>query len=118
VRSDPDRVQDILEAIDRIGRYAARGREAFDDDELIQVWVVRHLQVIGEAASKLSQSSRDLQPDVPWRKIIGMRHVLVHGYFEVDLDLVWSVVEHDMAPLRHAVAMLAADHADETDQPQ
>jgi uncharacterized protein with HEPN domain len=118
VRSDPDRVQDILEAIDRIRRYSARGREAFDHDELIQVWVVRHLQVIGEAASKLSQIARDQQPDVPWRKIIGMRHVLVHGYFEVDLDLVWTVVEHDLAPLRRAVALMTADNAEETDQPR
>jgi DNA-binding LacI/PurR family transcriptional regulator len=62
VRSDRDRVQDILEAIDRVGRYTANGREAFDDDELIQVWVVRHLQVIGEA-SRLSQGARDQQPD-------------------------------------------------------
>jgi uncharacterized protein with HEPN domain len=115
VRSDRDRIQDIIEAIDRVRRYTANGRETFDADELIQVWVVRHLQVIGEAASRLSQSARDQQPDVPWREIIGMRHVLVHGYFEVDLDLVWSVVEHELAALRRAVARMAANHAGETD---
>lgn len=57
----------------------------FDDDELVQVWVVRHLQIIGEAAGRLSDNMRRQQPDVPWRKIIRMRSVLVHGYFEVDL---------------------------------
>jgi uncharacterized protein with HEPN domain len=100
VRSDPDRLQDIIEAIGRIERHNNGGRTAFDDHELIQVWVVRHLQIIGEAAAnRLSQGARDQLPDVSWRKIVGMRHILVHGYFEVDLDLVWSVVEHELTPV-------------------
>lgn len=99
-------MQDILEAIERVERHTAAGRAAFDADELIQVWVVRHLQIIGEAASRLSEDARSRQPDIPWRKIIGMRHVLVHGYFEVDLDLVWSVVEHELAALRSAIALM------------
>ncbi|MGH3899137.1 MAG: HepT-like ribonuclease domain-containing protein [Pseudonocardiaceae bacterium] len=106
MRSDPDRVQDILEAIERVERHTGGGRAAFDTDELIQVWVVRHLQIIGEAASRLSDDARSRQPDIPWRKIIGMRHVLVHGYFDVDLDLVWSVVEHELAALRSAIAVM------------
>lgn len=114
MRSDPDRVQDILEAIERVERHTAAGRAAFDSDELIQVWVVRHLQIIGEAANRLSEDARDRQPDIPWRKIIGMRHVLVHGYFEVGLDLVWSglvwfVVEHELATLRNAIALMASE---------
>ncbi|MGH3936594.1 MAG: HepT-like ribonuclease domain-containing protein [Pseudonocardiaceae bacterium] len=88
MRSDLDRVQDILEAIERVERHTDGGRAAFDTDELIQVWVVRHLQIIGEAASRLSDDARSRQPDIPWRKIIDMRHVLVHGYLDVDLDLV------------------------------
>lgn len=118
MRSDPDRVQDILEAIERVDRHTRAGKTAFDEDELIQVWVVRHLQIIGEAASRLSQQARDQQPDVPWREIIGMRHILVHGYFEVDNDLVWSVVENELTPLRTAIARLAGQidtSADATD---
>lgn len=107
MRTDRDRVQDILEAIERIERHTAGGRAVFDADELIQVWVVRHLQIIGEAASRLSDDARDRQSDVPWRKIIGMRHVLVHGYFVVDLDLVWSVVEHELAALHSAITRVA-----------
>ncbi len=68
--------------------------------------MVRHLQIIGEAASRLSDDARSRQPDMPWRKIIGMRHVLVHGYFDVDLDLVWSVVEHELAALRSVIAVM------------
>ncbi len=108
MRSDPDRVRDILEAIERIERHAGRGRAAFDNDELIQVWMVRHLQIIGEAANRLSQEARDQHPAVPWREIIGMRHILVHGYFEVDLDLVWSVVDRELTALREAIAPMSA----------
>ncbi|MDQ2707572.1 MAG: DUF86 domain-containing protein [Actinomycetota bacterium] len=107
MRSDPDRVQDILEAIERVERHTHSGRSTFDNDELIQVWVVRHLQIIGEAASRLSQEARDQQSDGPWREIIGMRHILVHGYFEVDNDLAWSVVEHELGTLRGAIAQMA-----------
>ncbi len=60
---------DVLEAIERIQRHQNPGREVFDTDELVQVWMVRHLQIIGEAVSHM-----------PWRSIIGMRHILVHGY--------------------------------------
>lgn len=109
MRSDPDRVLDILEAIDRVKRHTVGGRPTFDGDELIQVWVVRHLQIIGEAASRLSDDIRAQRPDVPWRKIIGMGHVLVHGYFEVDLDLVWSVVENELGTLRDAIAEIDHD---------
>jgi uncharacterized protein with HEPN domain len=105
-------VRDILEAIERIERHAGRGRAAFDNDELLQVWMVRHLQIIGEAASRLSQDARDQHPAVPWREIIGMRHILVHGYFEVDLDLVWSVVDRELTALRDAIAPMA-DGSDE-----
>lgn len=53
MRDDRERLQDILDAITRIEKYAVRGREAFENDELIQTWVVPHLQIIGEAASKI-----------------------------------------------------------------
>lgn len=72
------RPRDILEAIGRIDRYSSRGRGAFDADELIQNWVVSHLQLIGEACRSMSKELREQNPDVPWDKIIGMRHILVH----------------------------------------
>ena len=76
MRADRDRLADVLEAIERIERHTSTGREAFDTDELVQVWVVRHLQIIGEAVGHLSEDVRARYPDVPWRSIIGMRHVL------------------------------------------
>lgn len=109
MRDPRARLKDILEAIENIDRYASRGREAFDRDELIQSWIVRHLQIIGEAARALPQEVRDKAPVVPWSKIIGMRQILVHGYFGVDLDIVWRAVEQDLPDLgRNVRALLDA----------
>jgi uncharacterized protein with HEPN domain len=64
---------------------------------------MRHLQIIGEAASRVSLKTQDRFSEIPWGKMIGMRHVLVHGYFEIDQDIVWSVVENDIGPLREQI---------------
>ena len=78
MRDDRERLLDILEAIERIEKYSVLGEESFRNDELIQNWMVRNIQVIGEAARGLSQVLRDENSEIPWSKIIGMRHVLVH----------------------------------------
>lgn len=103
MRSDRARFADILEAIEKIERYVPRGRQAFESDELFQVWVVRHLEIIGEAASRVSDETQARYPEIPWGKMIGMRHVLVHGYFDIDLDIVWSVIENDLLPLKEQI---------------
>ncbi|MBX3728714.1 MAG: DUF86 domain-containing protein [Candidatus Sumerlaeia bacterium] len=99
MRDPVERVRDMLEAIERIARYTVRGREEFDADELIQSWCVRHIQVIGEAARALPEDFRNQAPDIPWRQIIGMRHILVHDYFGIDTDAVWAVVTDDLTEL-------------------
>lgn len=106
MRADRERLVDMLEAIKRVEDYALRGEEAFRGDELIQNWMARQLQVIGEAARSLSQEIRDSAPEVPWSYIIGMRHILVHQYFEVDLDIVWRVVRSDLPVLKHMIVRL------------
>lgn len=103
MRSDRDRLLDILEAIGKIEQHTSRDIEAFADDEMQQVWVIHHLQIVGEAAFGLSQRVKADNPQIPWDQIIGMRHVLVHGYFEIDLDIVWAVIEKDLPPLHDAI---------------
>ena len=93
MRDDRARVLDIVEAIEKIERYANIDRAVFDRDELIQTWMVYHIQVIGEAVTQLSEEIRAQRPDIPWRAIAAMRHALVHAYFRVDLDEVWRVVK-------------------------
>ncbi|MBI5283686.1 MAG: DUF86 domain-containing protein [Chloroflexi bacterium] len=65
-------------------------RSDFDENDDLQLALVYLIQVIGEAASRLTAEQRASHPDVPWRDIIGMRHVVVHDYFRIDLDVVWD----------------------------
>ncbi|HUW20677.1 MAG TPA: DUF86 domain-containing protein [Sedimentisphaerales bacterium] len=99
MRDDKERLLDIKESIERIKKYAGRGRDAFEKDELIQNWIIHHLQIIGEAAVRISEDFQKRSPQVPWSKIIGMRNVLVHDYFGIDFDVVWNVVERDVPEL-------------------
>jgi uncharacterized protein with HEPN domain len=103
MRDPRERLRDMLEAIEHIERYASRGRDAFERDELIQNWIVRHLQIIGEAARATPQEVRERAANVPWSKITGMRHILVHEYFCIDTEVVWEVVEHDLPALRQSL---------------
>ncbi len=103
MRDYSERLLDILEAIERIEKYAAQGREDFENDELVQTWIVHHLQIVGEAARALPDSFTDQHPEIDWSEIIGMRNILVHNYFGVDVDVVWAVVERDLPDLKHKI---------------
>jgi uncharacterized protein with HEPN domain len=100
MRSERERLLDILEAIERIEKYAAKGKRAFEEDELIQNWMVNHITVIGEACRALPDDFQAQYANVPWADIIGMRNILVHHYFGIDEDAVWSVVEKDIPELK------------------
>jgi len=106
MRDPAERLRDILEAIAAIDRYTSRDKKAFEKDELLQGWFLRHLQIIGEAARALPEDARALAPDVPWHKILGMRNVLVHGDFEIDTDIVWDAATRDVPALKPAVEHL------------
>jgi uncharacterized protein with HEPN domain len=100
MRSDRERLLDILEAIQRIEKRAPDNRESLEDDELVQTWVLHHLRILGEAVRSLSMDFRNSHPDIPWSGIIGMRNILVHNYFEIDTDAVWSVLQFDLPSLK------------------
>lgn len=96
----------ILDAIRRIEGYVSPGREAFFSNPMAQDAVLRQLEVVGEAVKKLTSSIRERRPDIPWREIAGMRDVLIHQYFSVDLEQVWEATQRDLEPLRLAVEEL------------
>jgi uncharacterized protein with HEPN domain len=100
MRRDAERLQDILDAIKAIERYTEQGRSAFNEQELIQVWVIHHLQIIGEAANSLSSDLTSQYSEVPWAQIVAFRNFVVHEYFQVSLNLVWAVVESSLPPLK------------------
>jgi uncharacterized protein with HEPN domain len=112
MRDNRERLLDMLEAIHKIEQYVTSEQDLgkLDGKELLEVWVIHHLQIIGEAASRISTEFREKHPEIAWGSMIGMRHVLVHGYFETDTEIVWKVVEHDLPDLKNQLeALLAAD---------
>ena len=99
MRRDGERLADIIEAAEKISIRAGKGRQAFDADEDVQIVLVHLVQVIGEAASGLSDEMTSAHPEVPWRQIVAIRNRVVHGYFEVDLDILWDVATIDVPHL-------------------
>lgn len=97
---DRIRCQHMLEAA-RQARSFVTGcsRADLNTDAMRSRALVHAIQEIGEAASKVSESGRHRVPELPWTKIVGMRHRLVHDYWQIDLDAVWTVVDRDLAPL-------------------
>lgn len=93
----------ILDAIAAIERFTQSGRDTFFADDMVQSAVIRQLEIIGEAAKKLSAGLVQGEPAVPWKEIAGTRDRLIHGYFTVDLNAVWVMVERDLSRLRGEV---------------
>lgn len=100
MRDPKERLLDMLDAIERIEKYISKGRAPFEQDELIQIWVVHHLQIVGEAAAKLGREFHEQHRTILWPQVIAMRNVLVHDYFGVDLEEIWRVVERDLPELK------------------
>jgi uncharacterized protein with HEPN domain len=109
VRRDEERLRDVLDAIAAIARYTAGGRQRFDDDELVRVFCLHQIEIIGEAVARLGPALLARHPAVPWREIVGMRNAIIHGYFQVDWEIVWQVVERDLGQLGQAIEKILAE---------
>ena len=109
MRDDRERLLDVLEAIGRIEKYAAKGRDTFERGELIQTWMIHHLRIVGEACRAVSATVADAHPELPWSKIIGFRNILVHHYFGIQLDVVWLIVERDLPDLKRKVEAIVQE---------
>lgn len=109
MRRDAQRLRDVLDAIAAIERHTTGGWAAFDADELVQVWCLKHIEIIGEALGRLSPEFKLAHPRLPWREAAAMRNQLVHGYFQVDWTQVWNVVERNLPGLKEGVVELLAE---------
>lgn len=96
----------MAEAIRQIERYTAEGKQKFETSELIQVWIIHHLQILGEAARGVSEVSQKNYPRIPWSKIIGFRNILVHHYFAIDPNEIWRVVIVEIPPLKKEIEQI------------
>jgi len=100
----------MAESIRKIEKYASRGKKAFDREELLQVWIVHHLQILGEAARGVSKESQQRYDQIPWGKIIGFRNILIHHYFAVDGDEIWAVIQVNIPPLKRELDRILGNH--------
>ena len=101
---DSIRLRHIADAAEKAMRFAAgRTRADLDQDEMLALALARLLEIIGEAAKNVSEGTRAQFPNIPWRSIAGTRDRLIHGYFDVDLDIVWEVITRDLPALVDAL---------------
>ncbi len=110
---DVIRLRHMIEAAEATQRFiAGRTRADLDTDEQLRFALVQAVQIIGEAASRISPDARSAIPSMPWASIIFMRNRLVHAYFDIDHDIVWQTVTEDLPPLLSMLRAIPFDNAD------
>ncbi|MBD2500602.1 HepT-like ribonuclease domain-containing protein [Anabaena azotica] len=102
----------IRDCIDRIKQYTIAGKESFFNDIKTQDAVLRNLQVMCESVQKLPQDWKNTYPEIEWNNIGGFRNRLTHEYLNVDLDIVWSVIENYLPDLEKTVEAMAQEFWD------
>ncbi len=99
-RDDTVCVRHILDAAEKATTFArAHTREDLDTNEMLAFSLIHLLEIIGEAANGVSEGFREKHPDIPWRQMVELRNRLIHGYFDINLDIVWDTVAKDLPPL-------------------
>ena len=90
----------MIEACESVQRFIqGRQRHDFESDQMLLFAVVRAIEVLGEAAGKVSEDTRSACPEIPWPEIINMRNRLIHGYFDIDVDIVWNTASIELPAL-------------------
>ncbi len=109
-RSDIDLIADILICLAKIQSYVSGlNYDEFIEDSKTQDAVIRNIEIIGEAVKKLSEETMESYPNIPWRIIAGTRDRLIHGYFGVNIDIVWEIATIDVVDLMKEIKKIEND---------
>lgn len=104
---DKERLLHILEAIDNIFEFIEnKSFEIYQNDKILRFAVVKNLEIVGEAAYLLTKDFRLKHKEVEWKDLIGMRHILVHGYYQIKDEIIWSTIESELLPLKEQILVL------------
>lgn len=96
----------IQESIEKIEEYTKEGESSFSSDYKTQDAVIRNFEIIGEAAKRLSDETRQIAQNVPWKQFAGFRDVLIHQYDGIDMAEVWLTIANDLPALKNAVNLM------------
>lgn len=103
-------LQDVLDAVANVAEFVgSMSRQEFDTDKKTLHAVVRNLEVIGEAVKGVPTDVRVKYPQVPWQRIAGLRDILIHHYFEIDIDIVWDIVQNKLPELREHIQRILGE---------
>jgi uncharacterized protein with HEPN domain len=107
MRDIPLLLDDMLDSVLAIGEYThGLAEAAFRSNRMVQDAVIRRFEVLGEAANLIPDQYRQQHPEIPWGYMAGMRNRLIHGYFLVDIDILWRTVQIDIPPLETPLRLL------------
>ncbi len=110
LEADFVRLKHMLDAANEIVEFTAdKNMDDFKSDRKLHLSVVHLLEIIGEAGSRVSSECKDKYFEIPWKSVVGMRNRLIHGYFDINLDIVWSTVTKDIPPLINALKKIIDD---------
>ncbi len=103
-------IEDILESIRLIERYVRNvSKENLGNDQKLKDSVVRRLEIIGEAVKNIPDNFREKYPKVPWKKIVGLRDIIIHTYFNIDFDITWNIIKKDLPDLKEKMLKIKTE---------
>ena len=104
---DKGRLEHILESIDYIIDFTKGiSFEDFEKNIILRFALIKNMEIIGEASYMLTKEFREQHTEVPWRIIIDLRHILVHGYYQIKIETIWKIIQKDILPLKEQIQVL------------
>lgn len=108
--SDQERLEHIVEAIDRIFRFRNQlTYSEFLESEMAQFAIIKNFEIIGEAAYKLPEELREKYDQIEWRKVMAFRHILVHDYYKINTEIIWNAIENKLTEMKVEVERMVEE---------